>query len=131
MNSRHPDPRRVRTGGREQQSAYRICRIRGISGIRGIRGWVPFFNFLLQKSMVCGSDLRHSHLKRNFSPLMCNPLAVSWPQNALAQCFFDFFGTVLYGLLTFEYSSGKLIKISHYPIVLRDLAVPIRPARIY
>ena len=31
MNSRHPDPRRVRTGGPEQQSAD------GIRGIRGIR----------------------------------------------------------------------------------------------
>ena len=45
-------------------------------------------------------DLRHSRLKRKFSPLTCNPLADSWPQNALARCFLDFFGDVLYGLHT-------------------------------
>ena len=39
-----------------------------------------FFNCLLQKSMVCVSDLRHSRLKHNCSPLTGNPLAVSWPQ---------------------------------------------------
>ena len=40
MNSRHPDPRRVRTGGPEQQSA---------DGIRGIRGCVFFFQISIVK----------------------------------------------------------------------------------
>ena len=30
--------------------------------------------------------------------LTCDPLADSWPQNALARCLFDFFGDVLYSL---------------------------------
>ena len=47
--------------------------------------------------MDCALDLRHSRLKRDFSPLTCNRLAASWPQNALARCFFDFFRTALYG----------------------------------
>ena len=48
MNSRYPDPRRVRTGGREQQSAD------GIRGIRGIRGipWNPRMGSFFQFSIV-------------------------------------------------------------------------------
>ena len=49
MNSRHPDPRRVRTGGPEQQSADGIRWIRGIRGIRWIRRWVLFFQFSIVK----------------------------------------------------------------------------------
>ena len=116
MNSRHPDPWFVRTGGPEQQSAD------GIRGIRRDPGMGSFFNFLLQKSMVCGSDLRHSHLKRNFSPLMCNPLAVSWPQNALARCFFDFFGDVLHGSLGFR---GHCPDFIFFPIFLVTFLVTI------
>ena len=70
-------------------------------------GWRPGLRSVARPSPIVLPafalvDLRHSRLKGKFSPLTCNPLAVSWPQNALARCFFDFFGTVLYGLLTFD-----------------------------
>ena len=83
MNSRHPGPRRMRIGGSEQQSA---------DGIRGIRIWVLLFNFLLQKSMVCVSDLRHCRLKHKFPSLTCNSLAVLWRPNTHARFIFAFSG---------------------------------------
>ena len=79
------------------ERVLRSVRPGGADGIRPARR--------SQESIV---KMRHfvvspSPLSSNLRKLIpkCNPLADSGPQIALAQCFSDFFGDVLYGSLTF------------------------------